>query len=313
MGHSKKKNRQPTGRKSEPVAPDDRTFLFCVEPPELPQPLPSLEVIENSPAHEVLKESTFSRCVCIDDTYVVKYGDYVFPIEGENLRYIRENTDVLVPKLFAVYQQPGKYDRLITYIVMEYIPGDSLENLWATLDDSKKDSIASELRRNFDTLRGLPCPSPGSFCSLQGQKLHDGIFYGYDDSRGPFLTENDLVQAILDTYECYAPSSIRYRAKFYRRVLPEVLRGNDTPVFTHNSLQQKNIIIQEDGTAVLLGWGESGWYPSYWEYATAMVKHEAGSLGWEDDGWHLFLGKILEEFPNQYVWMSRLHYERLEL
>jgi aminoglycoside phosphotransferase (APT) family kinase protein len=261
-----------------------------------------LEEIEESV--DALQQTSAHHTVRLCDSFVVKFGVDVDPVEGENLLFIRANTNLAVPQVFAIYQKNWG-DTKITYIVMENISGRTLISLWDNLTGSEKASIASQLREMFDTLRRLP--SPGYFGSVGRRKFLDGMFWTKEDLRainGPFGTEGDLIDAMLKRYMHDGGDRVRHRADYYRRVLPQVLRGNGTAVFTHNDLQRKNIIIRPNGEAVIVDWATSGWYPVYWEYATAMFAFEA-----RKDDWHVYLGKILDEFPNHYVWMNTLRVE----
>ncbi|KAK1770560.1 kinase-like protein [Phialemonium atrogriseum] len=247
-------------------------ILFSVPFSSLAKPLPSLEKIEKS-------------------SLVVKFGVGDDPIEGETLLFVRENSNVAVPQLFAIYQKEWE-DTKITYIVMENISGRTLISLWDGLS-------------GFDTLRQLP--SPGYFGSVERRKPLDGMFWTDEDLtaiNGPFSTEDELIEAMLKRYIRDCGDRVRHRAEYYRRVLPQVLQGNGTAVFTHNDLQRKNIIIRPNGETVIVDWAASGWYPVYWEYATAMFTFEA-----KKDDWHIYVGKILDEFPNHYIWIDTLRVE----
>ncbi|KEY70182.1 hypothetical protein S7711_03403 [Stachybotrys chartarum IBT 7711] len=92
------------------------------------------------------------------------------------------------------------------------------------------------------------------------------------------------------------------KAEYYRRALPLAVRGH-APVFTHGDLQRKNLLLREDGTVVMLDWEAAGWYPSFWEYATAMF-----SRRWDDD-WHSWVIKVLDEYWNEYAWMDMMFRE----
>lgn len=103
-----------------------------------------------------------------------------------------------------------------------------------------------------------------------------------------------------------------------------VLQGH-AHVFTHGDFQRKNIIVKrippvgstdastgvrhsnlKDDTfeVAIIDWENAGWYPEYWESAIALF-----SCGrWSDD-WHVWVGKSLELFLNQYVWMQMLRNE----
>ncbi|KAF2241825.1 hypothetical protein BU26DRAFT_401220, partial [Trematosphaeria pertusa] len=55
----------------------------------------------------------------------------------------------------------------------------------------------------------------------------------------------------------------------------------------------------------IVDWEFSGWYPSYWEFATAM----SASGRWDDD-WHEWVREILSDwYLNEYVWIQILRQE----
>jgi hypothetical protein len=105
---------------------------------------------------------------------------------------------------------------------------------------------------------------------------------------------------------------------------PVVLQGH-APVFTHGDFQRKNSIIKRISRAVsvdastgvdhlnleddtfdlaVVDWKNAGWYPDYWESAIALFS----SGRWSDD-WHVWVGKSLELFLNEYAWMQMLRNE----
>lgn len=93
------------------------------------------------------------------------------------------------------------------------------------------------------------------------------------------------------------------KAEFYRRVPPVVLKGHG-PVFSHADFQRKNIMIKADGTLFIIDWETAGWYPTYWEYTLAMF-----TCGRWDDDWHVWVARILDEFPNEYARVDMLRRE----
>jgi thiamine kinase-like enzyme len=111
----------------------------------------------------------------------------------------------------------------------------------------------------------------------------DSVFWVGEDAdeasreciSGPFDSEQQMLDAIVKIYARRKPGF--RNSHFYGRVLPLVLRGH-TPVFTHGDFQRKNIVVRNDGAVVLVDWEAAGWYPGYWEYATAM-----SGGGWDDD------------------------------
>ncbi|KFA46179.1 hypothetical protein S40293_10742 [Stachybotrys chartarum IBT 40293] len=131
------------------------------------------------------------------------------------------------------------------------------------------------------------------------------VFWTGDDATrqlvlGPLDTEQQMLDAMAE--KCMHTNPGYRKAEYYRRALPLAVRGH-APVFTHGDLQRKNLLLREDGTVVMLDWEAAGWYPSFWEYATAMF-----SRRWDDD-WHSWVIKVLDEYWNEYAWMDMMFRE----
>ncbi|CRL23602.1 unnamed protein product [Penicillium camemberti] len=168
------------------------------------------------------------RIVGVGQHFVVKFGLGVDLIEGENMLFVRENTDIPVPRVFALYSDPktGK----------NFIP---------QLTTSEKQDISSDLRRYFDDLRQLL--SQNYFGSFNKRRLLDEIFWTDDPDtlvNGPFDSEEGLNEAMARKY-IYNGGSL-YRAEYLRKCFPRVFKGHEA-TFTHGDLQRKNIIIRDKG------------------------------------------------------------------
>lgn len=193
----------------------------------------------------------------------------------------------------------------MTYIVMQYVPGTSLLNLWDSLNNARKTTIARTLRTDFDQLRQLQ--HPGYFGNIEGGPPLDNMFSatnGAHEVNTSFATEDELINCIIRIYELETGERMAPKTQYYRHILPAILRGNGSPVFTHNDFQRKNIMVQPDGTPVIIDWEFASWYPAYWEYATAIYCNG----GWYDD-WHLYVCMALDEYPNQALWLSDMKRE----
>lgn len=281
----------------------DKAFQlpFFAPKSRLPAPLPPPEVIEGS--GELLQQHIGRRVVRFGNCYIIKYGMNVSLTEGENMLFVRETTSVSVPEVFALYSIENEGGRPVNFIIMENIPGHTLDAIWARLDSSQKGKISSQLRVHLDTLRSLS--TPGYFGCIGRRPYEDSMFWtepddGVEDglTSGPFDAESTLNDALIQKY-AYSTGLV-HKASYYRRVLPLILH-NHNPVFTHGDLQRKNVILRADGTVVLIDWEAAGWYPDYWEYAMAVCACGA----WKDD-WHEQLGHILAEYPNEYAWFEML-------
>ncbi|XDG08791.1 hypothetical protein ABKA04_008406 [Annulohypoxylon sp. FPYF3050] len=271
--------------------------LFLDQSQNYPNPLPTPNDIDGS--ESVVHESTGSRLLRVQQRFLIKFGVHVHPIEGYNMQYVAKFTTVPIPKVYAIYQCQEE-QRIITYILMQYIPGTTLLDSWGSLDKARKTAIALTLRTYFDQLRQLK--PPGYFGDIDGGPPLDNVFSAIQhvqDIKTPLATEDDLIDYIIQAYSLETGKRMAYKAQYYQHVLPTVLRGNGSPVFTHNDFQRKNVLIQHDGTPLIIDWEFASWYPTYWEYSTAIF----ANAGWTDD-WHEYLCMVLDEYPNQSLWLS---------
>ena len=149
---------------------------------------PTLKIIYVAPGFEIILPqqvaeapeifaNSFSTLHKISSSTVVKRSIKITPVEARTMLFVKEKTSIPIPKLYAAYEykcaqgDPTNAQRLAgTYLFMEYIQGDTLENVWGTYGDASKSKIEVELRIYMDQLRSLP--APGYIGSVdQGQIL----------------------------------------------------------------------------------------------------------------------------------------------
>ncbi|KAI3575628.1 hypothetical protein IWW34DRAFT_809084 [Fusarium oxysporum f. sp. albedinis] len=94
-------------------------------------------------------ESTESRGLPYDVLFEDASQDYTTPLPtpndiesreiipnrewANNMLYVAKHTTIPVPRVYAIYQRKEN-KKTITYILMEYIPGKSLVDLWCDID-----------------------------------------------------------------------------------------------------------------------------------------------------------------------------------
>ncbi|EXL41966.1 hypothetical protein FOCG_15325 [Fusarium oxysporum f. sp. radicis-lycopersici 26381] len=282
--------------------PPQYDVLFKDELQDSQGPLPTPNDVDSG---ESMQNTGSASLVRIREKFVMKYGLEVQPIEAYNMLYIAKHTSVTVPKVYAIYQQKIQ-DSVLTYILMQHIQGKTLKDLWTELDKARKTSIAKALRTSFDELRQLN--HPGYFGDINGGPPLDDVFTGtqggVDNIKSSFATEEELIKSIIQIYSLETGERTAHKVRYYQHVLPTVLRSNGTPVFTHNDLQRKNIMVQNDDNLVIIDWEYASWYPNYWEYSSAIFANG----GWRDD-WDEYLRIILDEYPNEALWLSTMKTE----
>jgi serine/threonine protein kinase len=225
---------------------------------------------------------------------------------------------MLVPRLYAAFRDTETDS---DFIIMEYIPGQSLESLWDELGSAGRARVAKHLNAQFAALRSIvPGREVGDGSNIHyskkdkkdkkkngncnsstrpyygrlGRRPYNDIFLGSSTLLlpcGPFTTEAHLNDAFYQRYASLHADLAPGRGAFYRdRVFPQVLT-NHPPVFTHGDLQAKNILVREaDGLPVVIDWECAAWYPSYWEYTNALWT----SRRWADEWW-VFVGEVLKD------------------
>ncbi|KAF6235290.1 hypothetical protein HO173_006484 [Letharia columbiana] len=302
---------------------------------DVPSALPTNAEIEAS--KDVIAVTGGRRVVRVGTHFVVKYGLGVTILEGENMLFVRSTTTIPIPKVYALYTET---DTKKNYIVMENIEGHTLAYKWPSLTESQKKAIATKLKLCFDELRQLP--SPGYFGSLGKRPLLDDIFWTSQKKssiNGPFENEDAVNEAMAQKYTFEVYGRTNYVADFYRQALPHVLCGH-APTLTHADFQRKNIIVQvvppkvglwndcqhqpngirdapprdglwtakrpveEEFKVTIIDWEKAGWYPSYWEYGTALY-----AVGRWDDDWGLFLRDMLSPYYSEARWLQTLRFE----
>ncbi len=145
------------------------SFCFLAAEEYLPAPLPTVADIKYSQGPSLLDDRPGGvKVVRVNSHFAVKYGRLVDFIEGVNMVFVSESTNIRVPKLYAMFTEVSTDIKLI---VMEYIPGKTLLRCWEGLDHEQKQLIATQLRQGFDELRSLPPPDPGYFGSLDRSGL----------------------------------------------------------------------------------------------------------------------------------------------
>lgn len=108
----------------------------------------------------------------VNDRFAVKIGCDVSLIEAENMKFLAANSKVPVPKVYAAFRNP---DTKKTHIVMEYIPGDTLQKLLPSLNLVEKARISKLVKDAITELRSIP--SPGYFGMLNRQPYLDEVFW----------------------------------------------------------------------------------------------------------------------------------------
>ena len=276
----------------------------------VPRHIPTAAEIRSSGVLLSHKDSS-TKVVRLGSNVVVKYGTTVNPSEGETMKYVSQHCNIRIPKVLAIFSD---YDIHLGkevkehFIVMELIPGQTLESAWTSLTLDERIEIGEQVRVALSNIRSLI--PPDYLGGINESRFVDGIFWTkpLDPAIcGPFKNEVALNEGMICRIGQLTDEP---HTVLIRSMVCQILTDHCT-VFTHGDIQPKNIMVErinkvDDGNArfkvALIDFELSGWYPEYWEYATAVF-----AARWQPQ-WHELMQKasILESYPLPYLLMSMI-------
>ncbi|TFY52731.1 hypothetical protein EVG20_g10426 [Dentipellis fragilis] len=189
--------------------------------------------------------------------------------EANALDLLFAKTTIPVPRVRRVVRL--QWDFLI---VMDYIEGPTLAQVWRTLSTWRKLYVAFTLRRYIRQIRRLTASTtmPLGPLSAQGPRTCESPVWGpVPPYRGPFASYSEL-SAFFNN---------RLRMALEKKKVPEddpsrkeLFDDSEPLVLTHQDINLHNIIVGEDGRLWLIDWGWSGYYPPWFEYVAMKRQNE---------------------------------------
>ncbi|TFK94596.1 hypothetical protein K466DRAFT_476140 [Polyporus arcularius HHB13444] len=291
------------------------TVLTAIAPPKRPQEsvVPSdidhlsnaelLELSENAP--RVHPEAGVVR---LTSGTVAKPSqdldeDAPDPSEANTLDLVFSETTIPVPRVRRVVR--CEWDFLI---VMDYIDGPTLAQVWPTLPKWRKCMVAFTLRRYVRQLRRLQAPpgAPPGPLSAQGsaRKCESPVFGPVQSHRGPFASYaefsaffNERQRRALDSRNVPQDDPAR----------KDLFDDSEPLVLTHQDLNLRNIVMGEGGRLWLIDFAWAGYYPPWFEYvATQRQSEDARVSGTDDEFWKVLIPFICGPYFRQERWLSRM-------
>lgn len=90
------------------------------------------------------------------------------------------------------------------------------------------------------------------------------------------------------------------------------INGEVPIVFTHDDLVPSNIILSSGSNPrAIIDWGQSGWYPAYWEYCKArrVKPHPEHFSDAVEEEWHTkYLPMILDTVDYETIYCPWLYF-----
>jgi len=222
--------------------------------------------------------------------------------EANALNLVFAETTIPVPRVHRVVKRQWDY-----LIVMDYIKGPTLAQVWSNFSIWKKIYVAFTLRRYVRQLRRLkasPMTPPGPL-SAQGPRICESPIFGQVQShRGPFASYaelsaffNERCKMALDADQ--VPEDDPSRKELFDDSSPLVL--------THQDINPRNIIVGEDGRLWMIDWAWAGYYPLWFEYVAMRRQSENEEvIGSNHYLWETFIPFICGPYFRQERWLLRM-------
>ncbi|KAI8968763.1 kinase-like domain-containing protein [Trametes punicea] len=295
------------------------TVLTSVLPPAKPQRslLPSdVDQLSDEEIIGLEKSASSLQPGCgvikLTSTTVGKYSqdieeDAADASEANALNLIFAETTIPVPRVRRVVKL--QWDFLI---VMDYIEGPTLAEVWPTLSTWRKLCVAFTLRRYLRQLRRLkasPTTPPGPL-SAHGPRICESPVFGQARSRrGPFASYSEMSAFFNERHHMALDIRNVPKDDPSRR---DLFDDSHPLVLTHQDLNLRNIIVGEGGRLWIVDWAWSGFYPPWFEYVAMRRQNDDDRIsGTDDPFWRLLIPFICGPYFRQERWlwmMSRALY-----
>ncbi|KAF9029403.1 hypothetical protein BDZ89DRAFT_1014348 [Hymenopellis radicata] len=172
------------------------------------------------------------------------------------LAMVAEHTSIPVPKVRRVLEVKR---RGLYLVVMDFIRGRQLAAVWGELSEEEKEQVAQTLQGYVHQLRKVDVPRrriPGYVD--EGDRaawfMSRVVFNDDDGTLGKFATQQELVDRMNELTELNG--SVEVVGRF---------DASNPLVLTHNDLNGRNVLVDEDKRLWMVDWSESGFFPEFWE------------------------------------------------
>ncbi|UPK92453.1 hypothetical protein LCI18_003388 [Fusarium solani-melongenae] len=173
------------------------------------------------------------------------------------------------------------------FILMDYIPGPTVEACWESLDKTTKESVAQQVADMIEKLqsRNIEDLPPGPLSWDPGEKCMGSWFTDY--GAGPFNRLEDL--------EAWFNHKIDVCAQVQQLPTGTPRFQFNSMVLTHQDIAPRNLILGENNKVSLIDWGCAGVYPRGFDHA--VMREQSGN--------HEFTDMALSKLSDQYKTLTR--------
>jgi serine/threonine protein kinase len=195
-------------------------------------------------------ESELVKVAFITDSVVVKYGSRVQLWEAQNMHHVASLPHMRVPKVFDAWETEE-----IGYIVMEYIDGRSLRDIWPVIPLDQRLDIYRQTQSMIEVLRQHKLSQPGP---IGGGPSNRQTFFT-EEGAGPVDSQSEIEGWFNERFHACKGFNRRNRGE------PWFNGHFNELVMCHLDLHTGNLLLDKQGKIWLIDWEYSGAYPPYFE------------------------------------------------
>lgn len=213
-----------------------------------------------------LTDTHLGRALCLPPVYLLASNVVVKVGSGPQLReseakaqaLVREQTTIPVPMVYRFFELAGT-----SYLVMDYVPGDTLHTCWNDLSNWQKLRIAFTLRNYVQQMRRIRTAQilkqvPGPITDDPSRPLSCLTPALGEYSVGAFTSQEHLRD--------WMNGRFRVAEYLFGQHINVPPYDDSAPlVFTHGDLCLRNIVLGSDGRLWLIDFGSAGVYPPWFE------------------------------------------------
>ncbi|KDQ54019.1 hypothetical protein JAAARDRAFT_38607 [Jaapia argillacea MUCL 33604] len=230
----------------------------------------------------------------LSDDIVVKTRRRLDYDEPALLRFVAAHTSIPVPEPMGILKVGS-----VAYMFMAFVPGDTLDTRWPTLEQPQKHAIRQQLNQLLLELRGVEHYVGTPLGSLSGSHLCQDTRIDTRLSSGTLYTEAEF-------NDCLISTPLPRIARGFIQWVRSLLRDDHRIVLTHGDFHPGNIMVVDHPTqglvvSGLIDWEFGGWYPEQWEMVKAMNTRGTDN----ESDWWAYLPEVLNQY-NADVAVDRL-------